>query len=256
MTFCAAFKVRDGLVGIADTRVTTGTEQITARKVTVHQHDRHSMFMLTSGLRSARDKALTYFEEVLEEGDEHFDKLYKMVNAFARQVRRVADEDRKPLAEAGLDFNLCAIVGGQLERDDQHKLYLLYPQGNWVEVGKGHPYFTIGESSYAKPVIDRTLAYDTSMEVALKIAYLGFNAARASATVVDFPIDVVLYRRNSFSMVEHRYEHSDLVDVTDWWQARIRESVEQAPSEWLNKAMSKLPPPGQQPSDGRSGKSA
>ncbi len=43
---------------------------------------------MTSGLRSVRDKALTYFDEVLEERDQEFDKLYKAVNAFAAQVRK------------------------------------------------------------------------------------------------------------------------------------------------------------------------
>ena len=59
-------KVADGLVGIADTRVTSGIEWITARKVTVIEREAHTMFIMTSGLRSARDKALTYFNEVLE----------------------------------------------------------------------------------------------------------------------------------------------------------------------------------------------
>ena len=43
MTFCVGMKVRKGLVGIADTLVTTGSESITARKVTIHQYGRHSL---------------------------------------------------------------------------------------------------------------------------------------------------------------------------------------------------------------------
>ncbi|HET9870776.1 MAG TPA: peptidase, partial [bacterium] len=66
MTFCVAMKVKDGLVALADTRITSGTEQITGRKVSIHQNGHHSLFLMTSGLRSARDKALTYFNEVLE----------------------------------------------------------------------------------------------------------------------------------------------------------------------------------------------
>ena len=42
MTFCLGMKVEDGLIGIADSRVTTGVECITARKVSIHQHGRHS----------------------------------------------------------------------------------------------------------------------------------------------------------------------------------------------------------------------
>ena len=240
MTFCAAIKIQDGLVGVSDTRLTSGAERTTARKVTVHQHGKHSMFLMTSGLRSVRDKALTYFEEVVEEKDTNFDKLYKAVNAFAEQLRRVADEDKEALKESGLDFNLFSIVGGQLENDKEHKLYMLYPQGNWVEVGKGSPYFLIGESSYGKPIIDRVLRYESSMEMALKLAYLAFDSTRISAVDVDFPIDVVLYKRDSFDIIQHRFEREDLQHLPEWWQERLRQAVEEMPREWVNDAIAKL----------------
>ena len=240
MTFCAAIKIKDGLVGVSDTRLTSGAERTTARKVTIHQHGKHSMFLMTSGLRSVRDKALTYFEEVIEEKDTSFDKLYKAVNAFAEQVRIVAHEDKEALKESGLSFNLFSIIGGQLEKDKEHKLYLLYPQGNWVEVGKGSPYFLIGESSYGKPIIDRVLRYESSMDMALKLAYLAFDSTRISAVDVDFPIDVVLYKRNSFEVVQHRFEREDLQHLPEWWQERLRKSVEEMPDEWVSEALAKL----------------
>jgi len=240
MTFCVGMKVRKGLVGIADTLVTTGSECITARKVTIHQYGRHSLFLMTSGLRSVRDKALTYFNEVLEESDESFDKLYKAVNAFADQVRRVGDEDGKALEEGGLQFNLFSIIGGQLENDREHKLYMLYPQGNWVEVGQGTPYYLIGESSYGKPIMDRALSYELNMEMALKIGYLAFDATRTSAIDVDYPIDVVLYQADSYDIVEHRYEASELMEISDWWQKRLREGIRALPQEWINAVFKKL----------------
>lgn len=240
MTFCLAMKVADGLVGLADTRVTTGTEHITARKVTVHQHGRHSMFIMTSGLRSARDKALTYFREVLEESDESFDKLYKAVNAFAAQIRRVWREDREALEDTGFQFNLHSIVGGQLEKDEEHRLYLLYPQANWVEVARGTPYYLIGESSYGKPLLDRTLCYDSSMDLALKVGYLAFDATRTSATDVDFPLDVILYQRGSYVMLERRFERRDLIELSEWWQARISEAVEAADAPLIRETIESL----------------
>lgn len=242
MTFCAAIRIEEGLVGLSDTRLTSGTERTTARKVTIHQHGKHSMFLMTSGLRSVRDKALTYFEEVLEEQDTHFDKLYKAVNAFAAQVRVVAHEDKEALKESGLDFNLFSIIGGQLEKDKEHKLYMLYPQGNWVEVGKGSPYFLIGESSYGKPILDRVLRIDSPMDTALKLAYLAFDSTRISAVDVDFPIDVVLYKRDSFDIIQHRYEREDLQHLPELWQESLRKSVAQMPDEWVNIALDKLQP--------------
>lgn len=241
MTFCVAIKIEEGLVGIADTRVTSGAVHTTKRKMTIHQHGRHSMFLMTSGLRSVRDKAITYFTEVLEE-EVKFDKLYMAVNAFAAQVRRVATEDKLALKESGFDFNLYSIVGGQLEKDKEHKLYLLYPQGNWVEVTDTAPYFLIGEAAYGKPILDRVLRHDSRMETALKVAYLAFDSTRISAVDVDFPIDVALYRNNSYQIVHHRYDRADLQHLPQWWQERLRASVENLPNEWVHEALAKLPP--------------
>lgn len=124
--------------------------------------------------------------------------------------------------------------------DTEHKLYLIYPQGNWVEVTESTPYYAIGESSYGKPLIDRALHYDTTLEIAMKLGYLAFEATRSSATDVDFPIDVVLYLKNSFNMIEIRYEREDLAKVTEWWKKRVRETVELCPSDWAKNALDKL----------------
>src|SRR4030067_587002 len=97
------------------------------------------MFVMTSGLRPLRDNALTYFEEVLSQQEPPFDRVFKAVNALAAQIRRVAQEDKAALDEGGLSFNIHALVGGQFEKDPEHKLYLMYPQGNWVEIGQGTP---------------------------------------------------------------------------------------------------------------------
>lgn len=233
MTFCISIKTKDGLIGIADTRITTGSERITARKITLHQHEKHSMFLMTSGLRAARDKAITYFDESLRSEDHTFDRLYKAVNAFGTQIRRVSEEDSKWLASSGLDVNIHALVGGQFENDEEHKLYMIYPQGNWVEVSRGSPYFVIGESRYGKPLLDRVLTYESSMSDAIKSGYLAFDATRASASDVDFPLDVVVYRRDTYRMVEHRYEASDLRELTAWWQKSIRDAFHEAPDDWV-----------------------
>jgi len=240
MTFCISMKTSDALIGIADTRITTGSERITARKITLHQEENHSMFLMTSGLRAARDKALTYFDEILESQGSTFDRLYKAVNAFGDQIRRVSDEDSKWLVNSGLDVNIHALVGGQFENDDEHKLYMIYPQGNWVEVSRGSPYFVIGESRYGKPLLDRVLTYESSITDALKSGYLAFDATRASASDVDFPLDVVVYRPNTYRMIEHRYEASDLRDLTKWWQKNIRDAFRESPDEWVRVVLDRV----------------
>ncbi len=243
MTFCLGIRVEEGLVAIADTRVLSGSEVVLARKVSVFQHERQSMFLMTSGLRSLRDKAVTYFEEAMSEKAEPLDRLFKAVNVFSAQVRRVAQEDEEALAKSDLPFDFYALVGGQFKKDKEHKLYLVYPQGNWIEVGHGTPYQIIGSAGYGKPILDRTLKYEDTMRLALKVGCLAFDSTRISAAGVDFPIDVVLYARNSYRIVEHRYEKEDLINVSSWWQERLRGSVAEMPSQWINDAFTKLSTP-------------
>jgi putative proteasome-type protease len=240
MTFCLGINVQEGLVGIADTRIISGKECITARKLSIYRPEGGSFFVMTSGLRSVRDKTLTYFEEALAERDEPFGRLFKAVNLFSEQLRLVAHEDRKALEDSGLTFDNHALIGGQMDRDQEHKLYLVYPEGNWVDTGRGTPYHVIGSTGYGKPILDRALTYDDPMRHALKVGCLAFDSTRISAADVDFPIDVALYKRGSFEMIEHRFWRDDLLQLSTWWQDRIRRSIQELPSDWLEQAFSKL----------------
>lgn len=242
MTFCLGLRVKDGLVGIADTLVTSGSECITARKVSIYQGEGWSMFMMTAGLRSVRDKALTYFDELMETSDQPpQNRLFKMANVFAQQIRRVAAEDQDSLEKSGLSFNIHALIGGQLSGDAEHKLYMIYPQGNWVEIGEGTPYHIIGASGYGKPVLDRTLKYEDSLDFALKVGTLAFDSTRISAADVDFPVDIVLYSRNSFKMISQRFEKNDLLENSELWQERLRKSVRELSIAWAQPLLERLP---------------
>ncbi len=242
MTFCLGMIVDEGIIGIADSRLTSGNEIISAKKLTVYQHDAGTLFIMTSGLRSVRDKALTYFEEALDAPPEPLDRLFKAVNLFTDQIRRVAREDKNALVESGFKFDFYAIIGGQLPQDPDHMLYLVYPQGNWVAVGKGTPYQIIGAAAYGKPVLDRTLKFEDSLRFALKVGCLAFDSTRISAADVDFPIDVAIYEKNSFRITEHRYFKQDLAPISDWWQDRLRNSVRELPAEWIDRVFMNVLP--------------
>lgn len=241
MTFCLGITVEDGLVGLADTRITAGNEMTTAQKLSTYETPHGAVFFMTSGLRSVRDKVATYFEEALETGPP-LDKLFKAVNLFSGLVRQVAKEDKEYLDASGLQFNIHAIMGGQFTGDPSHKLFLIYPQGNWIEITCGTPYHIIGETGYGKPVLDRTLKHADSIHFALKVGCLAFDSTRISAAGVDFPLDVVVYSKGSFSLIEHRFEQADLAHISTWWQERLRESVHALPSEWIEAIAARLSP--------------
>ena len=237
MTYCLGIFSKEGVAGIADTRITSGTDTTVAKKVFTVQRDKHALFIMTSGLRSVRDKAITYFKEVIEDQDEDFTKLYQAVNKFGEQVRRVSAEDRASLERSGMKFNLHAIVGGQLEEDEAPRLYLLYPEGNWIKIGTGTPYVIIGNTGFGNPILKRSIAYESPLDFGLKSGFISFDATRISANDVDYPIDTVVLKKDEFAIAEHRFEQKDLEHISDYWNARLKEGIDQLPTGALNRAL-------------------
>jgi putative proteasome-type protease len=243
MTYCLGIQVEEGLIGIADTRILSGNECRVAQKTWVHEADQQCMFVMTSGLRSLRDKVLVNYQEHLQEHAGSYDRLFKAVNAFGAEVRKASSEDSPALTEAGLQFNLHAIIGGQFGGDKTHMLYLVYPQGNWVEVGTETPFEIIGNSGYGKPILERSIKFQDPLRFAFKVGFLSFDSSRLCAADVGYPVDVMLYPTNSFRISQHRYDEDDLKDLSTWWQERLRRSVSEIPAERIEAAFSKLSEP-------------
>jgi putative proteasome-type protease len=243
MTFCVGITVDEGLVALADTRLVAGNECLTGRKTASYQGPGFSFFIMHSGLRSLRDKILLRFEDAFARDSSARERLHKVVNIYALQVRKVADEDHESLERAGLKFNAFSIIGGQMTGDSAHRLYLVYPEGNWVEIGPDTPYQIIGATGFGKPIMERSLQRSDSMVFAFKVGLLAFDATRLCAADVDYPIDVMLYKRGSFSLVEHRYQMDDLRHISNWWQERMRRSVQDLPTEWVEAAISQITRP-------------
>src|ERR1700756_5762173 len=105
MTFCLGITLEQGLIGIADTRVVAGNECLVAKKTASYQGPGFAFFVMHSGLRSLRDKILLYFEEAFARETLTRDRLFKVVNLYTQQVRRVAEEDGDALRRAELHFN-------------------------------------------------------------------------------------------------------------------------------------------------------
>src|SRR5207249_7212635 len=129
----------------------------------------------------------------------------------------------------------------QLKDDKEHKLFLLYPEGNWVELEQGAPYVIIGNSGHGKAILNRTLTENSSMRLALKAGFLSFDSTRVSSNNVDFPIDVILYKKDSFQLAEYRYDKKDLENISALWAEELMSALHNIPEDWMDNVFSKLP---------------
>ncbi len=231
MTFCIGIRVREGLVALADTQIVRGNEVSSKGKLSELDHGGPS-FLMTSGLRSIRDKAFTRLEEQLAATAPPHARLHEIATAFGDQLKRVRVEDGEALAAGKLRFDTHAVIGGQLAGDDAPALFLVYPEGNWIEATEDAPYFVIGRTSYGKPILDRLLTYDTPLRQAVALAYLAFDSTRASVTDVEFPIDVIVHDAADRTTRRRRYDADDVAGVHEFWHERLRTALGELPMDW------------------------
>src|SRR3569833_4495158 len=112
-------------------------------------------------------------------------------------VRHVYHRDAESLQNAGVEFNVNLIFGGQI-RGEAMRLFQVYSAGNFIEATAETPYFQIGEYKYGKPVLDRVLTPDTDLDEAAKCALVSMDSTMKSNLSVGPPLDLVVYEANSF----------------------------------------------------------
>lgn len=234
MTFCIATRVREGIVALADTRIVKGGERLSKAKLALHLAPGGSFFTMTSGLRSIRDKLLIYGEDAMSVAGDQFTRLYQVVNLLGEQLRRVQDEDGPSLRQSNLPFNLHAIVGGRLRDDAAPTLFLIYPEGNWIEINDDSPYFMIGRTPYGRPLLDRHLRADLPLRQVCLLALLAFDMTSSSVTDVGYPIDMAVMRSGESEFAHSRFEQDQLRSVTEGWNRIMEQALQTAATPWLD----------------------
>ncbi len=227
MTFCIGIKSKTGIVALADTRISSGLGISTSKKVKTYSQGKNSFFIMSSGLRSIRDKVINYFDDEI---DILFpDKLYKAVNKLGDTVKRTRSEDLKDLTESKFVFDSHFILGGQCEHDKKGSLFLVFPEGNWIEISDESPYAIIGNTGFGKPILRRLLHEEITFDMAIKVAYLSFDATFKNASDVDFPVDFILYKNNSHELMEFRKTEEELKSTSLEWNSKLVDAANQLP---------------------------
>lgn len=241
MTFCIGIKVRDGLVVLSDTRVVKGTEVSRKSKLSMIGVDDAEVALMTSGLRSVRDKVVVRVEDQLARDDHPHRRVHEFVTRYGNALREVRTEDADALRASGLTFDSHAIIAGQFEGDPDPVLMHVYPEGNWVEATDDAPWVVIGRSSYGKPLLDRLLHADSTLEHAMSLAYLAFESTRTSASDVDFPIDMAIQRRGRARFTAERFTSDDLTGLRDAWSDHLHRALRELPAAWATALLDQQP---------------
>jgi putative proteasome-type protease len=122
--------------------------------------------------------------------------MFGAARVVGNALREVHKVDGGYLQQQEVDFTATFILAGQL-KGGQLRLFMIYDAGNFIEAMGDTIYFQIGEVKYGKPILDRIIHHDTSLNDAAKCALISFDSTMRSNVSVGPPLDVMIYRRDS-----------------------------------------------------------
>lgn len=207
MTYCVGLKIDRGLVFMSDTRTNAGMDSIsTFRKMNVWEQPGERVIVLMSAGNLATTQAVVSLldERTKAVSDRHTTLLetpsmYQTARMVGDTVKEVIANSAPVGERADSYFNASFILGGQI-KGSEPRLFMVYPEGNFIESTDDTPFFQIGETKYGKPIIIR--AYDRAMSFAetVKLLMVSFDSTLKSNLSVGLPLDLLFYQKNAFKV--------------------------------------------------------
>jgi len=203
VTYCIGILLDEGVVLASDSRTNAGIDRVsTFRKMFSFDKPGERFFTLvTAGNLSLTQGVVSLMTEWLNNENPEQD-LYAVTSMFgaARVVgnalREVHKIDAGYLQQQEVDFSASFILAGQL-KGGQLRVFMIYDAGNFIEAMGDTIYFQIGEVKYGKPILDRIISRDLSLNDAAKCALISFDSTMRSNVSVGPPLDLMIYRRDS-----------------------------------------------------------
>jgi putative proteasome-type protease len=239
MTYCLGILLQQGLVLASDSRSNAGVDQVVrVSKLTLMPAASDRVIAIqSSGNLATTQAVVTALREAFGSGDRAHDlrlahTMFEVAGIVGTQLRSTIVADAKfvdPYGDPSGNF----LVAGQI-KGEPPRLFQVYAAGNFVEATPRSPFLQIGETKYGKPILDRSLTPQSPLDEAAKLALLSFDATIRSNLSVGLPIDILLYRKDSFTA-------ANLVTVEEddpYWNA-----LRQAYSEGLAALVNILPDP-------------
>jgi putative proteasome-type protease len=241
MSYCLGIKTQDGLVMASDSRTSAGADQVnTCQKMyRFEMPDERVFVILTTGSLSVSQSLITLLRTDFSGGLglAAAATFYDAVREVGAQMRAVSEIDREYLQRDGYSFNVHILIGGQI-KNQEHELYMIYPQGNPLRSTEDSPFLQIGEAKYGRPILDRGVRGNgTTLHEAAKYALLSIDSTIRSNATVGPPVDILVYGAGELHLQRHRRfgaTDPDLMDIHSRWEQSLRRAVSDLPGIQFN----------------------
>lgn len=240
MTYCVGMVLEKGLVLMSDTRTNSGVDNISVFRKMMHWEvpGERIITLMTAGNLATTQAVISQLEERTKAPEERQNTVYEAPTMFqvatqvGRLLRGTIDDRQIANGAAGQGrFTASMIVAGQI-KGMEPRLYLIYPEGNFIEASWDTPFFQIGETKYGRPILIR--AYDRAMsfEDAVKLLMVSFDSTLKANLSVGLPLDLMVIERDAFTASHHRritHEDPYYQAISAGWSEALKSAFMELP---------------------------
>jgi len=231
-----------GLVLMSDTRTNSGVDNISVfRKMHYWSVPGERVIaVMTAGNLATTQAVISLLEERTKAPEDREPSILRAPTMF-----RVASMIGNLLADTirdsqmtndhqsgGPKFTASIIVAGQIAGMEP-RLFLIYPEGNFIEASEDTPFFQIGETKYGRPIIIRAYNRQMEFEEAAKLLMVSMDSTLAANLSVGMPLDLLVLERDNFEPVhDRRIQANDpyYQKISTGWSEALRTAFHSLPT--------------------------
>ncbi|MBS0255635.1 MAG: proteasome-type protease [Proteobacteria bacterium] len=212
MTYCVGMMLDRGLVLMSDTRTNSGVDNISTFRKMFHWSvpGERVIALMTSGNLATTQAVISQLEERTKAPAERQNSLLEAPTMFqvASIVGKLLNDtiqacDEEAGEQAAGQFTATVILAGQI-KGMEPRLFLIYPEGNFIEASFDTPFFQIGETKYGRPILLRGHDRAMSFEDAVKLLMVSFDSTLKANLSVGLPLDLLVLERDRFEPLHQR----------------------------------------------------
>ncbi|MDO8883909.1 MAG: proteasome-type protease [Pseudotabrizicola sp.] len=237
MTYCVGLLLNEGMVLLSDTRTNAGFDNIATYRKMFHFEipGERIITILTAGSLSVTQTTIARLRDAVDDQEATPQTsvllaptmlaVAEIVGDVLAKVRRDIDE-KLSMAQGA---SATMIVAGQ-RKGGGMRMFLIYPEGNFIEATEDTPFLQIGEHKYGKPILDRVVKPSTSLSDAQKAVLLSMDSTLRSNLSVGMPLDLCVIPRDEFRIgTQRRIEAGDesFREMSEAWSRALRDGFTQ-----------------------------
>ena len=240
MTYCVGLRLKKGLLFMSDTRTNSGVDNVSTFKKMFNwavPGDR-VITLLTAGNLGTTQSLVSLLDE--RSKDQNLGKesilqaqsFFQIARIVGDTLKEVILENSEASQNSETSFGATIILGGQIA-NEKARLFLVYPEGNFIEASSDTPFFQSGEIKYGRPILLRAFSPDMEFEEAVKLLLVSFDSTLKANLSVGLPLDLQIYYNDSFELgYTRRFEASDLyyINISSTWGEALRQALQRLPN--------------------------